>query len=264
MQQQHPLTSSPIPSAFTSDKNLSRHHHHHHSIQLQQLVPPTPKRRFNFVKLILQRIRIQSLVIKLFIICWLPLFLTVAIDIQFKVSTNVYRYLILLAFSNSSLTPYCYLTILIPRINKYCLPCLRTDGKQSKTKTLYYNEMERYYEKLGDRMHNLSGGSSLKSVHQFQVNNNTYKQGMSVELEIKSDGFESDSLWEPKPCDKGARRQASKSTGDSLKIDRGSNNKGYKANGHLLTINQQYSMDSSIIGKVNYDRRRRFNLFEAP
>lgn len=41
---------------------------------------------------------------------------------------------------------------------------MRTDGKQSKKKTIYYNAMERYYEKLGDRMHNLSGRSSLNSL----------------------------------------------------------------------------------------------------
>lgn len=255
-QQQQPLSSSPILSV-ASDKNLSRHQ----PIQ-QPLAAPTPKRRFNFVKLILQRIRIQSLVIKLFIICWLPLFLTVAIDIQFKVSTSVYRYLILLAFSNSSLTPYCYLTILIPRINKYCLPCLRTDGKQSKEKTLYYNEMERYYDKLGDRMHNLSGGSSLRSVHQFQVN----KHANDVELDIQSDAYESDGLWEPKPYNKGTKsihKQASRD--NSLPYDTSilrPVNKGYKTNTSLLK-NQQYSMDSSN-GKANYDRRRRFNLFEAP
>ena len=140
-------------------------------------------RRFDFVKLILQRIKIQFLVIKLFIICWIPLFFTVLIDTKFKVSPTIYRYLILIAFSNSSLTPYCYLTILIPKINKYCLPCFRVDGKQSKKKTEFYNEMERYYEKLGDRMHNLSGKSSLSSLNVKQTNGR---------IDIK---YETDILW---------------------------------------------------------------------
>jgi len=42
---------------------------------------------------------------------------------------------------------------------------MRTDGKQSKKKTMYYDAMEKYYEKLGDRMHNISGSSSLNSLN---------------------------------------------------------------------------------------------------
>ena len=75
----------------------------------------------------------------------------------------------MIAFANSSLTPYCYLTILIPKINQFCLPCLRTDGKQSRSRTKFHNEMERYYDKLGDRMHDLSGSkSSLTSANILQ------------------------------------------------------------------------------------------------
>lgn len=159
-----PTTKKLKSGTLTNNDNIL-----HSNIALGKC-PRLKKRRFDFVKLIMQRIKIQLLVIKLFIICWLPLFFTVLIDTQFKISPNIYRYLILIAFSNSSLTPYCYLTILMPCINKYCLPCLRTDGRQSKVKTLYYNEMERYYEKLGDRMHNLSGHSSLSSIN-FQSNN---------------------------------------------------------------------------------------------
>lgn len=163
------LYSSNLPSRqMPNNRSLSFSRSSLHFADLDLSMCKTRKvetRRFDFVKLILQRIKIQFLVIKLFIVCWIPLFFTVLIDTQFKVSPTIYRYLILIAFSNSSITPYCYLTILIPKINKYCLPCLRVDGRQSKQKTAYYNEMERYYEKLGDRMHNLSGKSSLSSLN---------------------------------------------------------------------------------------------------
>ncbi len=158
------LTQSKSLANFTTNNNNSNTS----SSKKANITRKKVKRRFDFVKLILQRIKIQCIVIKLFIICWMPLFFTVLIDTQFKVSPNVYRYLILIAFSNSSLTPYCYMTILIPQINKYCMPCMRTDGKQSKKKTMHYDAMERYYERLGDRMHNLSGRSSLTSLNMVQ------------------------------------------------------------------------------------------------
>jgi hypothetical protein len=119
------------------------------------------RRRYDFIKQLQQRIKLQFIVIELFIICWLPLFITVAVDAKFEVSPTVYRYLTMLAFANSSLTPYCYLTILVPACNKYCLPFLRTDGRQSKEKTQMYDAIEQYYEKLGDRLHNMSTCSSI-------------------------------------------------------------------------------------------------------
>lgn len=90
----------------------------------------------------------------------MPLFITVTFDAGFEISPSIYRYLTILAFANSSIMPYCYLTILIPCINKYCFSFLRTDGKISNEKTAYYNAVESYYEKLGDRLHNGSNHSS--------------------------------------------------------------------------------------------------------
>jgi hypothetical protein len=64
--------------------------------------------------------------------------------------------LTILAFANSCITPYCFFTIFLPSINKYCVPCLRTDGKQSRKKSDFYYAVDKYYEKLGDRFQNQS------------------------------------------------------------------------------------------------------------
>ena len=123
------------------------------------------RHRYDTMKQILQRIKLQFLVIKLFVICWMPLFVTVALDSRFEVSASIYRYLTLVAFANSAITPYCYLTILAPRLNKYCLPFMRTDGKQSRKKTAMRDAMDSYYEKLGNRFFNLSDRSqSVDSI----------------------------------------------------------------------------------------------------
>ena len=140
------------------------------------------KRRYDFIKQILQRIKIQFLVIKLFILCWIPLFFTVAIDARFEVSPAIYRYLTIIAFSNSSITPYCYLTILLPCINKYCFSCLRTDGKQSIKKTNFYDEIEKYYEKLGNRFNNLSGESIINSVNEKNEKNKSKETNIDTTL----------------------------------------------------------------------------------
>jgi hypothetical protein len=91
-------------------------------------------------------------------VCWLPLFVTVIVDAKFEVPASVYRYMTMTASANSSLTPLLYLTILVPRVNKYCFAFLRTDGIYDERKSLLYSHLSSYYRKIGDRFHKHSEG----------------------------------------------------------------------------------------------------------
>lgn len=68
----------------------------------------------------------------------------------------IYRMLTIVAFSYSSLAPYCYLTILMPCINRCCFTWFRTDGKKGKDKMDFYHKVDDYYQKLGLRFHHSS------------------------------------------------------------------------------------------------------------
>ena len=85
------------------------------------------RKRYDFLKQIMQHIKIQFSVILLFIFSLIPLFLILAIDTNFKIiSINVYRFVCIIACSMPCLTPYCYLTVLIPMLNKYCCSFFKT------------------------------------------------------------------------------------------------------------------------------------------
>lgn len=85
------------------------------------------KKRYDITKQILQNIRIQFIVIFLFILCLSPLFLAIVVDTKFQlISYNIYRVLSIIAFTTPCLTPFCYITILFPMINKCCFKFLRT------------------------------------------------------------------------------------------------------------------------------------------
>jgi hypothetical protein len=85
------------------------------------------RKRYDFLKQIMQHIKIQFSVILLFIFSLIPLFLILAIDTNFKIiSIDVYRLVCLIACSMPCLTPYCYLTVLIPVSNKYCCSFFKT------------------------------------------------------------------------------------------------------------------------------------------
>lgn len=166
-------------NSVNNNKNISKHQkfserttsflkrqRHQQNITKQKY-----KRNYDIIKQILQKIKIQFIVVIFFILCWLPLFITVSLDARFEVSPTVYRYLTILACSNASITPFCYLTILIPKINKFCFPCLRTDGKRSKNKSKLYDAMTNYYDKLGDRFHNSNSTNSLTDLYSAYINN---------------------------------------------------------------------------------------------
>ncbi len=77
-------------------------------------------------KKILQSLKIQFIVIGLFVTCLGPLFLVIVIDFNFKSFTNdIYRWLCLIAFTAPCVTPLCYFTVLVPSANKYCLCCFK-------------------------------------------------------------------------------------------------------------------------------------------
>jgi hypothetical protein len=64
------------------------------------------KQRIDMMKQILQRIKLQFLVIKLFILCWMPLFLLVTFDSNFKVSVSIYRFDIFFKFFSNQKGKY--------------------------------------------------------------------------------------------------------------------------------------------------------------
>lgn len=86
----------------------------------------TRNKQYDLAKHILQNIRIQFIEIGLFVVCLFPLFFIIAIDSKFDlISFSVYRVLSMIVFSMPCLSPLCYVTFLVPNINKYCFRCFR-------------------------------------------------------------------------------------------------------------------------------------------
>ena len=135
------------------------------------------KRNFDLIKQTLQKIKIQLVLVLFFIICWLPLFITVILGSVVEIPPIAYKYLTMIACTNSSITPYCYLTVLIPQINKFCFPCLRSDGKQNIHKSKLYDAITSYYDKIGDRFHNFHvSTNSINSIIGFKSNETNKKR----------------------------------------------------------------------------------------
>ena len=152
------------------------------SINLSHPLSPKNKSKSRLVDLkkkFLQNIKIQFIVIGLFVTCLGPLFLVIAIDFNFKsFPNNIYRCLCLIAFTAPCVTPLCYFTLLIPSANKYCLFCFKIfrtgifyfcfylilyfygfiqldcflDGISSRKKSELYSSIENYYNIIGKRL----------------------------------------------------------------------------------------------------------------
>ncbi|CAF0784183.1 unnamed protein product [Didymodactylos carnosus] len=96
---------------------------------------------------ILQRITAYNFIIALFIISWFPLFIVTLCNTKFGIP-QLLRIFLLIAWSNSSVSPLCY-TLLIPKFGDQCLPCIKGDNRNQ------YDTMKSYYNRVGDRFHDL-------------------------------------------------------------------------------------------------------------
>ncbi|CAF3310822.1 unnamed protein product [Rotaria socialis] len=94
------------------------------------------------------RIKLNILLIVLFIIFWFPLFIVTLCDIKFKISEQILRYLLLLAWSNSSISPLTY-CLLLPKCNYLCRLCCQKDRSTT------YDSLTSYYNRIGDRFHDI-------------------------------------------------------------------------------------------------------------
>lgn len=93
-----------------------------------------------------QRIQLNILLIVLFILFWFPLFLVTLSAFKLKISEHLLRYLLLLAWSNSSFSPLTYL-LLFPKclhLSSLCCP---------KDRSTTYDSLTSYYNRIGDRFH---------------------------------------------------------------------------------------------------------------
>ena len=93
-----------------------------------------------------QRIQLNILLIVLFILFWFPLFLVTLSDIKFQISPHLLRYLLLLAWSNSSFSSLTYL-LLFPK----CLHLSSLHCRKNRSTT--YDSLTSYYNRIGDRFH---------------------------------------------------------------------------------------------------------------
>ena len=159
----------------------------------EKLLKIKHNRNYDMIKQALQKIKIQIILVIFFTLCWMPLFLTVIFGSLVPIAPKVYKYLTMIACTNSSITPYCYLTILIPKLNKFCLPCLRSDGKQNAHKSRLHNVLTTYYDKIGDRFNNFNlSTTSLNSMTKdFSKSNNDciydkIKYGTSKSVKINN------------------------------------------------------------------------------
>lgn len=142
-----------------------------------------------------QRIQLNILLIVLFILFWFPLFFVSLINTKFDIDEHIPRYLLLLAWSNSSLSPMVY-SILLPRCGSLCC-------KRNRSTT--YDSLTSYYNRIGDRFHdigkwdkyhlnertNRSSSSSLPKsegiqLHRLNKNKGASNKNSLIVKEIKS------------------------------------------------------------------------------
>ncbi|CAF1204040.1 unnamed protein product [Didymodactylos carnosus] len=95
---------------------------------------------------ILQRITAYNVIIALFIFFWFPLFIVTLCD------TN----------------PLCY-TLLIPKFSDLCLPCIRDDKRNQ------YDTMKSYYNRVGDRFHDLGMWEEHQREKQKQIRSQRHR-----------------------------------------------------------------------------------------
>ncbi|CAF1047468.1 unnamed protein product [Adineta ricciae] len=110
-----------------------------------------------------QRIKLNILLIILFIIFWFPLFISTLFDIKFKLNKQLLRYLLLFAWSNSSLSSLTYL-LFLSRCNDMCFLCLKKDREST------YDSLTSYYNRIGDRFHDIGKWDELKKENSFKLN----------------------------------------------------------------------------------------------
>jgi hypothetical protein len=123
------------------------------------------KCNYDMIKQILQKIQVYTILVIFFILCWMPLFITVILGSLIEIPPIVYKYLTMIACTNSSMSPYFFITILIPKLNKFCIPCLRSDGKQNIEESKLYDAITCYYDKIGGRFSSINASNhSINSI----------------------------------------------------------------------------------------------------
>ncbi|CAF1300621.1 unnamed protein product [Adineta steineri] len=115
-----------------------------------------------------QRLKLNILLIIIFIIFWFPLFILTLFNIKFELHKQILRYLMLLAWSNSSVSPLTYL-LLLPKCSDLCRLCCRKDRSST------YDSLTSYYNRIGDRFHDIGKWDQIKT-DQFKTKNNNSKK----------------------------------------------------------------------------------------
>ncbi|CAF1030532.1 unnamed protein product, partial [Didymodactylos carnosus] len=124
---------------------------------------------------ILQRIKLNIILIVLFILFWLPLFIVTIIDTKFRLSERLLRILLIIAWSNSSISPLCYL-LLLPKFSDLCFFCLKSDKKNNK-----YDTLTSYYNRVGDRFHDLAQQHQQQSEQQQTDDSNSEIRDLTLQ-----------------------------------------------------------------------------------
>ncbi|UJR34383.1 hypothetical protein I4U23_021791 [Adineta vaga] len=121
-----------------------------------------------------QRIKLNILLIILFIIFWFPLFILTLFDIKFKFNKQILRYFLLFAWSNSSLSSLTYLLFLFP-CNDICFLFKKKD------QTSTYDSLTSYYNRIGDRFHDIGKWDDLNKENSLKLDQiNTNQEDNSI------------------------------------------------------------------------------------
>ncbi len=114
---------------------------------------------------ILKRIETQILIACMFVLCWSPFVLATAIDVESLLSSNDQRILAIVAFSNSSLTPFCYLTTAWSYVKA-------EKARQNPSQNMPSDrQISKYYHKFGSRFHMAKTQSYTQTI--FNEQNDT-------------------------------------------------------------------------------------------
>ena len=152
----------------------------------EKLLKNKYKCNYDMIKQILQKIQVYTILVVIFILCWMPLFITVILGSFVKIPNLVFKYLTIFACINSSVSPYFFLTILIPKLNKFCIPCLRSDGKQNIQESKLYDAITSYYDKIGGRFSSINASNHSISSIPFSKNKELNKECFSKSIKVKN------------------------------------------------------------------------------